>query len=82
MGKFVEFIKVAFGEETLEKNLDFIANALGGNGQSRDVIRSYFINDFYADHCATFSVTGSGKRPIYWLFDSGKKNGFKCLIYI
>ena len=82
VGKFVEFIKVAFGEETLEKNLDFIANALGGNGQSRDVIRSYFINDFYADHCATFSVTGSGKRPIYWLFDSGKKNGFKCLIYM
>ena len=60
----------------------FIANALGGKGSARDVIRSYFINDFYADHCAVYSITGSGKRPIYWLFDSGKKNGFKCLIYM
>ena len=51
-------------------------------GSSREIIRTYFINDFYSDHCAMYSVTGSGKRPIYWLFDSGKKNGFKCLIYM
>ena len=82
IGKFVEFIKVAFGEATLEQNLAFIADALGGNGQPREILRSYFINDFYNDHCTVFSVTGSGKRPIYWLFDSGKKNGFKCLVYM
>ena len=82
VGRFVEFIKAAFGQDTLEENLSFIASALGGNGQSRDVIRSYFIDEFYSDHCTSFSVTGSGKRPIYWLFDSGKKNGFKCLIYM
>ena len=82
VGKFIEFIKVTYGEDTLEENLWFIANALGGKGTSREVIRSYFINDFYKDHCNTYQVTGSGKRPIYWQFDSGKKNGFKALIYI
>ena len=82
VGRFVKFIEVVFGKETLEENLRFIADALGGKGSSRDVIRDYFLNDFYKDHCATYSVTGSGKRPIYWLFDSGKKNGFKCLIYM
>ena len=82
VGRFVRFVEVVFGKETLEENLRFIAEALGGNGPSRDVIRSYFINDFYSDHCAVYSVTSSGKRPIYWLFDSGKKNGFKCLIYM
>lgn len=76
---FVEFIKTAFGddEKTLEANLIFIASALGGNGSAREVIRAYFNNGFYADHCKTYQ-----KRPIYWLFDSGKKNGFKCLIYM
>ena len=82
VGRFVKFIEVVYGKEALEENLRFIADALGGKGASRDVIRSYFLNDFYKDHCATYSVTGSGKRPIYWLFDSGKKNGFKCLIYM
>lgn len=79
---FVKFVKVLYGEANLEKNLLFIANALGGKGTSRELIRNYFINEFYSDHCAAYSSTGSGKRPIYWLFDSGKKNGFKCLVYI
>ena len=57
--------------------LDEIADALGGKGSPREVIRNYFLNDFYADHLKVYQ-----KRPIYWLFDSGKKNGFKCLIYM
>ena len=77
VGRFVKFVEVAFGKATLEENLRFIADALGGNGSSREVIRGYFINDFYADHLKVYQ-----KRPIYWLFDSGKKNGFKCLIYM
>ena len=81
-GKFVDFVRKVYGDETLEQNLRFIADALGGKGTSREVIRNYFINDFFADHCSTYSVTGSGKRPIYWLFSSGKKNGFKALIYM
>ena len=76
-GRFVKFIEVVYGKETLEENLKFIANALGGKGTSRDVIRSYFMNDFYTDHLKIYQ-----KRPIYWLFDSGKKNGFKCLVYM
>ena len=67
----------------MEENLTFIANALGNKGSSsREVIRNYFLSDFYKDHCATYSVAGSGKRPIYWLFDSGKQNGFKALVYM
>ena len=77
VGRFVKFIKAVYGSDTLEENLKFIADALGGKGTPRDVIRSYFLNDFYADHCKTYQ-----KRPIYWLFDSGKKNGFKALIYM
>ncbi|MCR4638955.1 BREX-1 system adenine-specific DNA-methyltransferase PglX [Ruminococcus sp.] len=76
-GLFVQFVKTVFGEETLEDNLRFIADALGGKGNPRAVIRNYFLNSFYADHCKTYQ-----KRPIYWLFDSGKKNGFKALIYM
>ncbi len=77
VGRFVEFIRVVYGGDTLEENLRFIAGVLGGSGMPREVIRKYFINDFYADHCKVYQ-----KRPIYWLFDSGKKNGFKCLIYM
>ena len=81
--RFCEWLKAAYGAETLEENLMFIAKALGNRGDtSRSVIRNYFLNDFFADHCAAYSVTGSGKRPIYWLFDSGKQNGFKALIYL
>ena len=80
--RFVEFVRVVYGSDTLEDNLSFIANALGGKGAPREVLRNYFLNDFFKDHCNTYQVTGSGKRPIYWLFDSGKKNGFKALVYI
>lgn len=74
---FIDFVRTVYGEETLEQNLAFIAEALGGKGTSREVIRSYFLKDFFKDHCQTYK-----KRPIYWLFDSGKKNGFKCLVYM
>ena len=77
MRYFIDFVRTAYGEETLEQNLAFIAEALGGKGTSREVIRTYFLKDFYKDHCQTYK-----KRPIYWLFDSGKKNGFKCLVYM
>lgn len=69
---------MAFGEEMLEANLDFIASALSNKGNtSREVIRNYFLNDFFKDHVKTYQ-----KRPIYWLFDSGKQNGFKALVYM
>ena len=77
VGLFVEFVKTVYGADTLDENLKFIADALGGKGQPKDVIRNYFLNDFYKDHCKIYQ-----KRPIYWMFDSGKKNGFKALIYM
>ena len=77
VGRFIGFVKTVYGAETLEENLKFIADALGSKGTSREVIRNYFINNFFADHCKIYQ-----KRPIYWLFDSGKKNGFKSLIYM
>lgn len=81
--RFCEWLTVVYGADTLEDNLDFIAKALGGKGKSsREIIRKYFLNYFFKDHCQTYSVSGSGKRPIYWLFDSGKQNGFKALIYL
>ena len=83
VGLFCAWLKKVYGEDTLEANLDFIAKALGNRGNtSREIIRNYFLNDFFKDHCQTYSVTGSGKRPIYWLFDSGKQNGFKALVYL
>lgn len=77
VGLFVKFVKTVYGADTLDENLKFIADALGGKGQPKDVIRNYFLSDFYSDHCKIYQ-----KRPIYWLFDSGKKNGFKALIYM
>ncbi|MDD6448763.1 MAG: BREX-1 system adenine-specific DNA-methyltransferase PglX [Lachnospiraceae bacterium] len=78
VGRFVRFVKVVYGEKTLEENLTFIAKALGGKGKSsREVIRNYFLKDFFKDHCKTYQ-----KRPIYWLYDSGKENGFKALVYL
>ncbi|MDD6587443.1 MAG: BREX-1 system adenine-specific DNA-methyltransferase PglX [Anaerobutyricum hallii] len=77
VGLFVEFVKTVYGADMLDENLKFIADALGGKGQPKDIIRNYFLNDFYKDHCRIYQ-----KRPIYWLFDSGKKNGFKALIYM
>ncbi len=77
VGRFVKFVGGVYGKETLQENLKFIADALGGNGQPKEVIRNYFMNGFYTDHCKMYQ-----KRPIYWMFDSGKKNAFKCLIYM
>ena len=77
VGMFARFLEAAYGKQTLEDNLRFVAEALGGSGAPREVIRAYFLNDFFADHCKTYQ-----KRPIYWLFDSGKKHGFKALIYM
>ena len=76
-GRFIKWVETVYGADTLDENLKFIANALGGKGSAREVIRNYFISDFYADHLKTYQ-----KRPIYWLFDSGKKGGFKALIYM
>ncbi|WP_165049008.1 MULTISPECIES: hypothetical protein [unclassified Adlercreutzia] len=77
VGRFVEFVRAAYGADTLEENLAFVADALGGTGSPRAVIRSYFLKEFFKDHCQTYK-----KRPIYWQFDSGKKNGFKALVYL
>ena len=79
VSRFVEFVRVTFSEETLEENLDYIADTLGkkGNETSRQTIRRYFLKGFYKDHLKTYK-----KRPIYWLFDSGKNDGFKALIYM
>ena len=82
VGRFIRFVEIVFGKDSLNENLRFIATALGGSGQPKDVIRSYFLNDFFRDHCSTYSVSSSGKRPIYWLFDSGKKGGFRALVYM
>jgi len=82
VNRFILFIETVYGSDTLEDNLRFIADALGGKGNSKEIIRNYFLNNFYADHCARYMVTGAGKRPIYWLFDSGKLNGFKALVYM
>lgn len=76
--KFCQWISVVYGEETMEENLDFIASALGNKGDtSREVIRNYFLKDFMTDHLKIYQ-----KCPIYWLFDSGKEDGFKALIYM
>ena len=78
VGRFVKFVEMVYGKDTLEENLNFIADALGNKGKtSREVIRNYFLNDFIKDHIKKYQ-----KRPIYWLFDSGKQNGFKALVYM
>lgn len=77
VGRFIKFIEILYGSDTLEENLKFISDTLGGRGTPREVIRNYFIKDFYTDHCKIYK-----KRPIYWLFDSGRKNGFKALMYV
>lgn len=78
VGRFVEFVKACFGEETLKENLEFIANALNKKGKtSREIIRNYFLTDFFKDHTKVYQ-----KHPIYWMFNSGKQNAFNCLIYM
>lgn len=76
--RFVDFIRTVYGAYTLEENLTFIADALGTRGNtSRERIRNYFLNDFIKDHIKMYQ-----KRPIYWMFDSGKQNGFRALVYM
>lgn len=78
IGRLIAWLKVVYGAETLEENLRFIADALGTSGDTaRQKIRNYFLKDFFKDHCKIYQ-----KRPIYWLYDSGKQNGFKALIYM
>jgi len=79
VSRFIEFLKVTFGEDTLEENLDYIADTLGRKSSetARQAIRRYFLKDFYKDHVQVYK-----KKPIYWLFDSGKQDGFKALIYM
>ena len=81
VGRFIRFIEVVYGKETLDENLRFIADALGGSGQPKEILRKYFMDEFFVDHCVMYSGN-IGKRPIYWLFDSGKKGGFRALVYM
>lgn len=83
ISRLCDWLKDIFGQNSLEQNLDYIARAISSKGgTARDIIRNYFLTDFYKDHCLNYSVNLGGKRPIYWLFDSGKQNGFKALIYL
>lgn len=77
VAQVIRFISITFGNINIEENVSFISSVLGGKGTARENIRNYFLNDFYTDHLRTYQ-----KAPIYWLFESGKKNGFKCLIYM
>lgn len=83
VARLSSWLKAVYGDDTLEENLDYIAKYLGKKGiSSREIIRNYFVDDFFREHCSYCSNQTSGKRPIYWLFDSGKQNGFKALIYL
>ncbi|MEG1958004.1 MAG: BREX-1 system adenine-specific DNA-methyltransferase PglX [Lachnospiraceae bacterium] len=83
VGKFILWLETVYGKDNLEENLNFIASSLGNNKESsRKVIRNYFVNEFFQDHAKIYSTNGSGKKPIYWLLDGGKQNGFKALIYM
>lgn len=79
VSRVIAFISAAYGKECLEENLEFITEVLGKKaGESHEeVLRNYFIKDFYVDHCQRYQ-----KRPIYWMLHSGKKNGFSALIYL
>lgn len=79
VSRFIDFVRTVYGDEYLEENLDFIADSIGKKSTetSRQAIRRYFIKDFYKDHLKVYQ-----KRPIYWMFDSGKNDGFKALIYM
>ena len=79
---FIEFVRVVYGKDSLQDNLKYIANSIGGDGSYYEVIRNYFLNNFFSDHCNTYQLKMAGKRPIYWLFDAGKKNSFKALVYL
>lgn len=84
VSRFIDFVRTVYGNDTLEENLDFIADSIGRKTSetSRQAIRRYFIKDFYKDHLKMYKTNNSGARPIYWMFESGKNDGFKCLIYM
>lgn len=83
VNRFCQWIKDVFGEQEYDSNIRYISECLSNKGDTvKDKIRCYFLNDFYKDHCNLFGNSGLGKRPIYWLFDSGKQNGFKALVYM
>ncbi len=83
VGRFANIISLIYGGDKLEENLDYITSVMGGKGNTaREKLRHYFLDEFYKMHCNMYTVTGAGKRPIYWLFDSGKQNGFKALVYM
>jgi hypothetical protein len=75
----VKLIKLIYGEDTYKQNIDFIADALGkkSNESSEETLNRYLNEGFYNDHLKIYQ-----KRPIYWMFSSGKNSGFKCLIYM
>ncbi|KQY85279.1 restriction endonuclease [Paenibacillus sp. Root52] len=77
--RFVDFTRMTFGEETLKENLDYISDAIGRRNAETtiDTVRRYFMNDFFKDHVQLYN-----KRPVYWLFTSGKQKAFNCLIYM
>ncbi|MGL5648758.1 MAG: BREX-1 system adenine-specific DNA-methyltransferase PglX, partial [Clostridium sp.] len=79
VSRVIEFVKAVYGEDTLQENLNFIAEGLGkkSSEDAKDVIRKYFIKDFYKDHLQRYK-----KRPIYWMMNSGKKDAFSTLIYL
>lgn len=79
VSRLIAFVKITYGEEDLEENLAFIASALKRrkNETSRETLRRYLLNDFFKDHVRMYK-----KRPIYWLFTSGKEKAFNCLIYM
>ena len=81
VGKVLDFIKVSFGSDRYTDNLQVLSSFLNGNGTPIEKLRNYFCTEFYNDHCSMYSGN-VGRRPIYWQFDSGKKNGFKCLVYV
>lgn len=79
VSRFIDFVRTVYGNDTLEENLDFISDSIGRKPSetARQAIRRYFIKDFYKNHLKVYQ-----KRPIYWMFESGKNDGFKCLIYM
>ncbi|EDT73862.1 BREX-1 system adenine-specific DNA-methyltransferase PglX [Clostridium butyricum] len=79
VSRFIDFVRTVYGNDTLEENIDFIADSIGRKASetARQAIRRYFIKDFYKDHLKIYQ-----KRPIYWMFESGKNDGFKCLVYM
>lgn len=78
-----KFLVTVFGENSLEENLAFISSSLNEKGKTpTEKIRNYFFNTFYKEHLSNYTVGVSGKRPIYWMLNSGKKKGFKALIYM